>query len=327
MDSKPQDAAYWQQQFQEMQDENKSLKTELAAKVAAAQALVDKGLSLAQASVAMSQGACASTATAAPGPTAHEAAAHESLLKCMRGLLTSCAEDDDMDSRVRKSHDAMVNALCQAVAREAGEGLGRMLDPDCLESCRFSDGGATLFRLLAEVQRQRGREVEHAKRVAVKSKSAAEFCFSDDGDFKGGLQKVIGMPSGLDAKQWESAMRREHCDVDAGRDDSELWGASDRGWVTGNYKLATTPRAEYLWVAEQRWEGKQVEWAPGAFLRGSAGVDSKLCEDATLRRRAVSIDVLCRDAPALFLACMDPGVHHMTLASARLASAWLPVCV
>ena len=129
----------------------------------------------------------------------------------------------------------------------------------------------------------------------------------DEADFKGGLQTLIGMPSGLDAKQWESAIRREHCDVDAGREDSKVWGASYRAWTTGNYKLATCPRAEFLWVAELQWRGKDASFAPGAFTRGDA------TEVITLRRRAVSIDVLCRDAPALFLACMQ-GEHRMLLA-------------
>ena len=31
------------------------------------------------------------------------------------------------------------------------------------------------------------------------------------------------------------------------------------------YGLATTPKAEYLWVTLLQWKGKIVDWAPGAY--------------------------------------------------------------
>ena len=151
------------------------------------------------------------------------------------------------------------------------------------------DGGASLIQLLAQVAKERNQIKVNAASLKFQSKEPPEFKFGDQKDFSGGLQEIIGMPTGLDAGQWEVAMRNEHCGV-PGR----TWGGSDEVWTTGNYSLTTTPRQEWEWAIDQKWNGKKADVAPGTMK-----ADYTVGEKKDLERKAVTIDSLMTTAPEL----------------------------
>eukprot|EP01052_Picozoa_sp_SAG31_P057129 SAG31_NODE_16737_length_698_cov_0.869783_1_plen_173_part_00 len=99
---------------------------------------------------------------------------------------------------------------------------------------------------------------------------------------------MIGHPTGLVEEQWLRSMKAEHCDVDRDHTDSKVWGASNRGWTTGNYKLGTTPSKEWLWVSEMKWSGKLADQAPGA--------SPEIMQTTRLERIAVCVEELHKNA-------------------------------
>eukprot|EP01052_Picozoa_sp_SAG31_P010372 SAG31_NODE_567_length_14028_cov_4.022328_11_plen_268_part_00 len=114
--------------------------------------------------------------------------------------------------------------------------------------------------------------------------------------------RSLPQPDGFNEKQWIDAMEREHCGV---KEDS--WGKSEREWTTGNYGLQTTPRKEWRWVVHMEWEGQVVSETPGAFEADERGarVASSRKELVSLRRRAMDIDALRDNAPALIFSMLD----------------------
>ena len=96
-----------------------------------------------------------------------------------------------------------------------------------------------------------------------------------------------------------AAMAAEHCDVAPGEPESTEWGASDKPFTTGNYSLTTTPRQEYMLVAElKQADGKKLqegEFVPGAYQPDGAG-GGEVREKLGLRRQVVSIAELMKTA-------------------------------
>ena len=166
----------------------------------------------------------------------------------MLGLLASAGGgmDDVADTAVDEARVCLARVLCQAAAHtfEADGTVG--IDPDRFSACRLPDNGAALFRLLASVLAAQARMVERSEKLKVMSKDAGHFTFGDQQDFDGGLQNILGMPVGLNNDQWEASIQREHCDVDPGQPNSEVWGASDKSWKTGNYHRAIHPQPRVL---------------------------------------------------------------------------------
>ena len=107
-------------------------------------------------------------------------------------------------------------------------------------------------------------------------------------DFVGGLQGLIGLPSGINEAQWLRVMQEEHCEVKDG------WGESRREWKTGNYQLTTTPRREFFWVLEARLEeGEQLQDG-GYIVGGYSWADGSEIEQ--LRRFPLDFKALCQQA-------------------------------
>eukprot|EP01051_Picozoa_sp_SAG22_P016733 SAG22_NODE_2424_length_2587_cov_1.512058_2_plen_754_part_01 len=139
---------------------------------------------------------------------------------------------------------------------------------------------------------------QRAESTSAKAKAAGEFVFGSATDFIDGLVGMIGMPTGFDEAQWLQSMEREHCDVDPGVTGSTHWGASDREWTTGNYNLQTAPNSEFRWVVpvtvgSPGWDEQQAEDAPGGYTVQGSVRD----EDTAVRRRALSVQALCAEAP------------------------------
>ena len=104
----------------------------------------------------------------------------------------------------------------------------------------------------------------------------------------GGLQGLIGLPSGINEAQWLRVMQEEHCEVKDG------WGESRREWKTGNYQLTTTPRREFFWVLEARLEeGEQLQDG-GYIVGGYSWADGSEIEQ--LRRFPLDFKALCQQA-------------------------------
>eukprot|EP01052_Picozoa_sp_SAG31_P036907 SAG31_NODE_4674_length_3042_cov_1.371390_2_plen_594_part_01 len=138
--------------------------------------------------------------------------------------------------------------------------------------------------------------MEASKRAKSKSDGVA-FQFGNQADFDGGLVSMIGLPNGLDCPQWLKSIGAEHCEVECAGDGNQVWGQSRREFMAGNYKLRTTPFAEYSWVGSLLWDGKEVKTAPGAFQLDPETQSYQ--EDRNLRRLAVSVEELDRKAPEL----------------------------
>ena len=212
--------------------------------------------------------------------------------------------DPDAQQHASPELTAAVSVLVDSVSRAVALAMGEQqrlaqADIEAVAACRLADGGEALFGLVAAGMREARALAELVSRVAVKAKDAGQFTFGELQDFKGGLQQMIGLPSGLDEAQWIRSMEAEHCGVEGGA--SATWGASERAWRTGNYSLLTTPRAEWEWVRRSVWDGEVRAWAPGGYeQRGDAG----FVEDERLRRKAVSAEELHAQAPRLIHAML-----------------------
>lgn len=90
-------------------------------------------------------------------------------------------------------------------------------------------------------------------------------------------------------------MEEEHCGVDPQKADSEMWGASNRPWKTGNYGIETTPRLEWCWSRNLEWNGQEVKETIGGYEK--EGWDFTGRENVQLRRKAMSIQALHAEAP------------------------------
>ena len=144
--------------------------------------------------------------------------------------------------------------------------------------------------LMAQEIRVTQQLMRRAGHVSAKAKAAGEFTFGSQQDFIGGLQGLIGQPSGLDEKQWLQQMSREHCSVVDG------WGISTRAWITSNYRLRTTPRREFIWVYHCQEED---ETCP-PYIVGGLREDGT--EDVELRRQAIQFETLFSEVwPSFFL--------------------------
>ena len=128
----------------------------------------------------------------------------------------------------------------------------RDVDPATIESNEGNEIEKAVRALLAQAVTGALALEKRAKTAVGTAKAGGEFTFGDQADFVGGLQGQIGLPNGLDEKQWLESVEAEHCSVDAGVPDSQEWGASDRFWQTGNYNLTTCPGDEYRCVCWPR---------------------------------------------------------------------------
>ena len=135
-------------------------------------------------------------------------------------------------------------------------------------------------KLMAQEIRVTQQLMRRAGQVSAKAKAAGEFTFGSQQDFVGGLQGLIGVPSGLDEKQWLEQMSREHCSVTDG------WAISSRSWITGNYRLRTSPGREFTWV----WQCKEDDGTCPPYIVGGLLEDGS--EDVKLRRQATRFDTL-----------------------------------
>ena len=143
-------------------------------------------------------------------------------------------------------------------------------------------------KLMAQEIRVTQQLMRRAGQVSAKAKAAGEFTFGSQQDFIGGLQGLIGQPSGLDEKQWLQQMSREHCSVVDG------WGISTRAWITSNYRLRTTPRREFIWVYQCQEEDKSPPYIVGGLQKDGT-------EDVGLRRQAIQFETLFSEVwPILF---------------------------
>ena len=140
------------------------------------------------------------------------------------------------------------DAFFQSISIGAGGTLGAgdakfaTADPKKLLGCRLKDNGTALFALISTAINAQ-QSLGGATATAT-MKDSGEFTFGSQKDFDGGLQLMIGSPTGLNEHQWIANMEKEHCDVSPEQYNSKEWGASDRNWTTGNYSLTTTPRSE-----------------------------------------------------------------------------------
>ena len=135
-------------------------------------------------------------------------------------------------------------------------------------------------KLMAQEIRATQQLMRRAGQVSAKAKAAGEFTFGSQQDFVGGLQGLIGVPSGLNEKQWLEQMSREHCSVTDG------WAISSRSWITGNYRLSTSPGREFTWV----WQCKEDDGTCPPYIVGGLQEDGS--EDVALRRQATRFDQL-----------------------------------
>ena len=218
------------------------------------------------------------------------------------GLQLLGIDRGNLSTVAAKKLDALVDGIVAAVRPQAAtEELDIMqsVDPEKLRNARLPDGGAALFDLVATVQQE--NQLLHAKSAAVstKAKDAGEFTFGDRRDFSAGIEEKIGLPTGVNEDQFMAAMAAEHCDVAPGEPDSTEWGASDKPFTTGNYSLTTTPRQEYMLVAElKQADGKKLqegEFVPGAYEPDGTG-GGRVREKPGLQRQVVSIAELMKTA-------------------------------
>eukprot|EP01050_Picozoa_sp_SAG11_P031823 SAG11_NODE_10058_length_860_cov_1.245729_1_plen_240_part_10 len=134
------------------------------------------------------------------------------------GLLGIGADDDadhsdqaaEAGSRQRALYELANAAL--AALRPVGDDRGALASaaPEAVARCRFADGGGAFFALvaarMAEAQSLERRMVQ----VTTKSKEAGAFMsFGTADDFSGGLQRMIGLPKGLNEDHWTKQMRSE----------------------------------------------------------------------------------------------------------------------
>ena len=194
-------------------------------------------------------------------------------------------------AEARQSFNRMLHeAFKHAVVIKENDDVESVDHEKILRVRTLPDGGASLIQLMAQVAKERNKITQNAENLKFQSKEPGEFKFGDQQDFSGGLQEIIGMPTGLDAGQWEAAMKDEHCGVRG----EVTWGASDMEWTTGNYSLKTTPRKEWLWAIDQQWDGKAVDVAPGTMK-----LDLTVGETKELERKAITIERLMTTAPDL----------------------------
>jgi hypothetical protein len=100
---------------------------------------------------------------------------------------------------------------------------------------------------------------------------------------------MVGFPSGLNEQQWLRNMQAEHEEVDPGAAGSNIWGASDRLWTTGNYNLTTAPSKEWAFAHSLSWEGKRVDESAGGYEKNDDG-SARDKSDCHFRKIATEYD-------------------------------------
>ena len=193
------------------------------------------------------------------------------------------------------SNPRLITAMRAALGNPVSDDLQtviKLLDTRAVEASDTEDAHLGHEVRMLMVQQMRAIQVlkEKVEEVNHVSNKAGVFTFGSHADFTGGLQTLIGLPQGLNEEQWLQVMRREHCDVESG------WGASYKQWTTGNYRLETTPRREFIWVYGDG-HGNNLEVSTGeklidgAYIVGGYSWDDG-SEIPELRRKPARFETL-----------------------------------